>query len=103
MKEPPSPPVAPSPSQAHAEARSGAVARPASGRFPLAIIGPGALGLHFAARLDGIAPVALIARDAAGAARLNAGVEVGGHLFHPNAFAAERAPEADWVIVLVKA
>ena len=103
MKEPPSPPVAPSPSQAHAEARSGAVARPATGRFPLAIIGPGALGLHFAARLDGIAPVALIARDAAGAARLNAGVEVGGRRFHADAFAAEQAPEADWVIVLVKA
>ena len=102
MKPPPSPPAAPLPPVRHAD-QACTDAGAAKARCALAIIGPGALGLHFAAHLDGIAPVALIARDAAGAARLNAGVEVGGRRFHADAFAAEQAPEADWVIVLVKA
>lgn len=102
MKPPPSSRTAPSAPKRPAT-RAGTGAGAEMERFPLAILGPGALGLHFAARLGGIVPVALIARDAAGAARLNAGVEVGGRRFHPNAFAAAEAPEADWVIVLVKA
>jgi 2-dehydropantoate 2-reductase len=48
-------------------------------RFPVAVIGPGALGSLFAARLSKVVPVALIGREFRG------------------------LPEADWVIVLVKA
>ena len=48
-------------------------------RFPVAVIGPGALGSLFAARLSRVVPVAVIGRE----------------------FAA--LPEADWIIVLVKA
>ena len=47
-------------------------------RYPLAIVGAGALGLSFAARLAALGPVAVIARSAARAAELRAGVEVGG-------------------------
>ncbi|RTL18315.1 MAG: 2-dehydropantoate 2-reductase [Rhodocyclaceae bacterium] len=107
MTESPAPPAtqprSTSSPTAHVSARSVAAACAASGRFALAIIGPGALGLHFAARLEGVVPVALIARDAAAAARLRAGVEVDGRGFRPQAFGPEQAPEADWVIVLVKA
>jgi 2-dehydropantoate 2-reductase len=48
-------------------------------RFPVAIVGPGALGTFFASRLSKVVATALIGRDA---------VEL---------------PHADWVIVLVKA
>ena len=72
-------------------------------RYPLAIVGAGALGLHFAAGLAAHGPVAVLARDAAGAATLRAGVRVGDALFHADAFAPDDAPAADWVIVLVKA
>ena len=91
----------PLPSPAPPPARPSQVA--GTVRVPLAIVGAGALGLHFAARLAAVVPVALIARDADGAARLRAGVAVGGEPFRPQAFAAEQAPQADWVIVLVKA
>jgi 2-dehydropantoate 2-reductase len=72
-------------------------------RYPLAIIGAGALGLHFAARLAGRGPVAVVARSEARAAALRAGVTVGNALFRPDAFGPATLPEADWVIVLVKA
>ena len=72
-------------------------------RYPLAIIGAGALGLHFAARLAEVMPVAVIARDDERAARLKAGVTVGDRVFKADAFAAYAPPPADWVIVLVKA
>ena len=72
-------------------------------RFPIAIIGAGALGLHFAARLAAHGPVAVIARNRARAAALQAGVEVGAQRYVPDAFAPEEAPAADWVLVLVKA
>ena len=72
-------------------------------RYPLAIVGAGALGLHFAAGLAAHGPVAVLARDAAGAARLRAGVRVGEQIFCADAFAPEDTPAADWVIVLVKA
>lgn len=72
-------------------------------RFPLAIIGAGALGLHFAARLAAHGPVAVIARNRARAAVLRSGVEVGAQRYLPEAFAPEDAPAADWVLVLVKA
>ena len=72
-------------------------------RYPLAVIGAGALGLHFAARLAEVMPVAVIARDDARAARLRAGVRVGDRSFAAEAFAADAPPPADWVIVLVKA
>ena len=49
------------------------------GRFPVAVIGPGALGSFFAARLSKVIPTAVIGRHTA------------------------RVPHADWVIVLVKA
>lgn len=72
-------------------------------RYPLAIVGAGALGLHFAAGLAAHGPVAVLARDAAGAARLRAGVRVGDGMLRPDAFAPADAPGADWVILLVKA
>ncbi len=85
MRESLAPPIAPPPSTSAPStppsARLVAAACAASGRFVLAIIGPGALGLHFAARLEGVVPVALIARDEAAAARLRAGVEVDGRVW----------------------
>ncbi|MDD2988027.1 MAG: 2-dehydropantoate 2-reductase [Zoogloea sp.] len=71
-------------------------------RYPLAIVGAGALGLHFAARLAAFGPVALVARNAARADALRAGVQVGSRLFVPEVFAPGALPEADWVILLVK-
>ena len=72
------------------------------GRYPLAIVGAGALGLHFAAGLAAAGPVALVARNAARAAALRDGVEVGTRRFVPEAFAPDALPQADWVILLVK-
>ncbi|WP_374477510.1 ketopantoate reductase family protein [Zoogloea sp.] len=72
------------------------------GRYPLAIVGAGALGLHFAAGLAAVGPVALVARDAARADALRAGVQVGARLFVPEVFAPDALPAADWVILLVK-
>lgn len=71
-------------------------------RYPLAIVGAGALGLHFAARLGKVGPVALIARSGERAAELRRGVTVGGERFVPEAYGTDEAPGADWVIVLVK-
>lgn len=76
---------------------------PSTPHYPLAILGPGALGLHFAAGLNEHFPVALIARDEAAAARLRAGVDVGERRIRFDAFAPDATPTADWVIVLVKA
>ena len=73
-----------------------------AGRYPLAIVGAGALGLHFAARLAKVGPVAVIARSAERAADLRKGVTVGGERFVPEAFGPDDAPGADWLIVLVK-
>ena len=53
--------------------------RGAAQRFPVAIIGPGALGSFFARRLSRVVPTALIGRR------------------------TKALPQADWVIVLVKA
>jgi 2-dehydropantoate 2-reductase len=69
----------------------------------LAIIGAGALGLHFASRLSACGPLAVVARSEARAASLRAGVQVGEAGFRPDAFGPATLPEADWVIVLVKA
>jgi 2-dehydropantoate 2-reductase len=69
----------------------------------LAIIGAGALGLHFASRLSACGPLAVVARSEARAASLRAGVQVGEAGFRPDAFGPDVLPEADWVIVLVKA
>lgn len=71
--------------------------------FSVALVGPGALGLHFAARLATRMPVAVIARSAAQAASLRQGVHVGDALFRPQAFGPEALPRADWAILLVKA
>lgn len=71
-------------------------------RYPLAIVGAGALGLNFAARLAAVGPVAVVARSAARAAELRAGVTVGGQLFRPDAFGPDDLPEAEWAILLVK-
>ncbi len=76
---------------------------PAPARYPIALMGAGALGLSFAARLARTTRVALVARDAAAAAALRAGVRVGDAHFMPEAWAPEAAPQAQWVIVLVKA
>jgi len=76
------------------------MARP--GRYPLAIVGAGALGLHFAAGLAAVSPVALVARNASRADALRAGVQVGSRRFVPEVFAPDALPEADWVILLVK-
>ena len=72
-------------------------------RYPLAIIGAGALGLHFASRLSACGPLAVVARSEARAAVLRAGVQVGEAGFRPDAFGPDALPEADWVIILVKA
>lgn len=72
-------------------------------RFPIAIIGAGALGLHFAARLAAQGPVAVVARNRERAAVLRAGVDIGRQRYVPEVFAPEEAPDADWVLVLVKA
>lgn len=73
-----------------------------AGRYPLAIVGAGALGLHFAARLAKVGRVAVIARSRERAEELRKGVTVGGEMFVPDAFGPEDAPAADWVILLVK-
>ncbi|ATE62195.1 ketopantoate reductase family protein [Thauera sinica] len=72
-------------------------------RFPLAIVGAGALGLHFAARLARGGPVAVVARTAQRAAQLRAGIYVGDMLYRAEAHGPDALPEAEWVIVLVKA
>jgi 2-dehydropantoate 2-reductase len=72
------------------------------GRYPLAIVGAGALGLHFAAGLAAVGPVALVARNAARAEALRVGVQVGARRFVPEVFAPDALPVADWVILLVK-
>lgn len=72
-------------------------------RYPVAIIGPGALGLVFAERLSRHSRVALVARTEARARELRCGVTVDGAAFVPDALAAEATPHADWVLVLVKA
>lgn len=75
----------------------------APGRYPIAIVGAGALGLTFAARLAAVGPVAVIARTEASAQGLRGGIEVGGRPIRFAAFAAADAPGADHVIILVKA
>lgn len=70
---------------------------------PIAIIGPGALGLVFGQRLSRHMRVALIARSEIRARELRAGVTVDGAAFAPEAYAAGSPPAADWVLVLVKA
>ena len=70
--------------------------------FPLAIIGAGALGLHFAARLAGFGPVAVLARSAARAETLRAGLVVGDARFRPQAFGPDDPIRAEWVLLLVK-
>ena len=72
------------------------------GRYPLAIVGAGALGLHFAAGLAAVSPVALVARNAVRAEALRVGVQVGARRFVPEVFAPDALPAADWVILLVK-
>ena len=70
--------------------------------FPVAVIGPGALGLLYASRLARVVRVALVARNAARARRLRAGVRVGGLLYRPEVFSPDALPQADLAIVLVK-
>ncbi len=74
---------------------------PAAPRYPLAIVGAGALGLHFAARLAKVGPVALIARSGARAAALRQGVTVRRTL-RAGSLRPGRCPAADWAILLVK-
>lgn len=71
--------------------------------YPIAIVGPGALGLSFAWRLAQRMPVAVVARSQARAEELRQGVVVGGAPFVPEAFGPGEAPRADWVLVVVKA
>lgn len=70
--------------------------------YPIAIIGPGAIGLTLAARLAPTMRVAVIARDANQAAALRAGVQVGDAWFRPDAYGAEHPPAARWVLLCVK-
>lgn len=72
-------------------------------RFPIAIVGPGALGLYFSRNLSTVIPTAVIARSAARARSLRAGVRVGAKTYRPQAFGPRDLPRADWVIILVKA
>ncbi len=71
--------------------------------FPMAVIGPGALGLLFAHALSRVMRVAVIARSQARAQALEAGVQVGDEEFRPEAFGPERLPQADLILMLVKA
>jgi 2-dehydropantoate 2-reductase len=71
--------------------------------YPLAIIGPGALGLVFAERLSRHMRVALIARSEGRARELRAGVTVDDAAFVPDAHPAGNPPDAGWILVLVKA
>ncbi len=71
--------------------------------FPVAVIGPGALGLLYASRLSRVTSTAVIARSAARARTLRAGVRVGRELYRPSAFGADALPRADLAVVLVKA
>ncbi|CAH1747590.1 2-dehydropantoate 2-reductase [Thauera humireducens] len=70
--------------------------------YPVAIVGAGALGLAFAARLAATGPVAVIARNAARAAELTRGVQIGGRLRRLDVFAPDALPTADWAVLLVK-
>src|SRR5690349_13423052 len=74
-----------------------------SASYPIAVIGPGALGLSFAGRLARHMPVAVIARSRSRAGELRAGVALGGERYLPEAFGPDDAPRADWVLVMVKA
>ncbi|MDH4190780.1 MAG: 2-dehydropantoate 2-reductase [Betaproteobacteria bacterium] len=80
-----------------------ALPRERRAHYPIAIVGPGALGLHYAARLARVMPTALVARSTARAAQLRAGVTVGARRLRPHAYGPENLPSADWVIILVKA
>lgn len=71
------------------------------------MVGPGALGRVFAARLAAVVPTALVARSRERAAELGEGFE----LVHPSGrservrvpvFGPEEAPPARWAVVLVK-
>jgi 2-dehydropantoate 2-reductase len=70
-------------------------------RFPVAVIGPGALGLLYASRLSTVMPTALIARNAARARNLRS-VTVGGERYRPAVFGPQKLPLTDLAIVLVK-
>lgn len=72
-------------------------------RYPLAVVGAGALGLSIAARLAASGAVAVVASSAARAEALSAGVEVGGRIFRPDVYAPDRLPSAEWVVLVVKA
>ncbi len=76
------------------------------GRYPIAVVGAGALGRLFAAGLARVGPVVLVARNAERAAALMAGYtwvtpegarRVRLPVAHPGAL-----PEADWVVLVVK-
>lgn len=72
-------------------------------RYPVAIIGAGALGLSIAARLATVCPVALVASIPARAATLGSNADVDGCALSLPVYAAPELPLADWVIVVVKA
>lgn len=72
-------------------------------RYPIAIIGPGALGLVFCRRLSPHMRVALIARSEERARELRAGVTVDGEALVPEVHAAASPPEVEWILILVKA
>jgi 2-dehydropantoate 2-reductase len=72
-------------------------------RYRVAVIGPGALGLLYASRLAAVTPTAIVARDRVRAAKLRNGVRVDGKAYKPEAFGPDDLPQADWVILLVKA
>lgn len=75
--------------------------------FDVAIVGPGALGRVFAARLGRVARVALVARSQERATRLRRGYRLrepdgSEAVIYPPAFAPDEAPPARWAIILVK-
>lgn len=72
-------------------------------RYPIAIIGAGALGLVFCRRLSPHMRVALIARSEGRARELRAGVRVDEEALVPEVHAASDPPDADWILILVKA
>lgn len=73
------------------------------GRYEVAVIGGGALGLTIASRLAGVCPVVVVAQDAARAGLLRHGMTVGDAPFTVDVCSADDLPVADWVVLVTKA
>lgn len=77
-------------------------ATPAATLPRVSLIGAGALGLSFAARLAAHGPLQVITRTSAQAKALRAGIRIGSQRHRFEACSAASAQRTDWVIILVK-